>query len=184
MEARERVRAYRKSLDLTQSEFAELLEKELGLGYTTSLVSYAEKGVVDFPEKVVRYCDSKIDFKPFINEFDGGLGQEWTTIPPRQKKSLKTAIPSNWRDKGLKQTERVLGYIEEQGSITTKEAFDILGIARLASRICDLSKEGYEFDRKHETCTNRFGKGASYIRYSLRKEEDGTKDLDRQRDMV
>ncbi len=92
MEARERVKNYRKSLKLTQKEFGELLSKELGLNYTTALVSYAEKGVVEFPEKVVSYCDSKIGFKPFINEFDEGLGGKWITIPHDEKKCVKSEI--------------------------------------------------------------------------------------------
>lgn len=92
MEARERVREYRKSLGLTQKQFGELLNKELGLNYTTALVSYAEKGVVDFPESVVSYCDSKIGFKPFINEFESGLRGKWVTMPHDEKKCVKSAI--------------------------------------------------------------------------------------------
>lgn len=92
MEARERVKEYRKSLGMTQREFAKLLHSELGLNYNVALVSYAEKGIVDFPESVVSYCDSKIGFKPFINEFDEGLGGKWITIPHDEKKCVKSAI--------------------------------------------------------------------------------------------
>lgn len=98
MEARERVREYRKSLGMTQKQFGELLNKELGLNYTTALVCYAEKGMVDFPEKVVSYCDSKIGFKPFINEFDEGLEGKWITIPHDEKKCVKSAISQNAYD--------------------------------------------------------------------------------------
>lgn len=92
MEARERVKEYRKSLGMTQREFAMLLHRELGLNYNVALVSYAEKGIVDFPESVVSYCDSKIGFKPFINEFERGLEGKWVTIPHDEKKCVKSAI--------------------------------------------------------------------------------------------
>ena len=40
--------------------------------------------------------------------------------------------------KEVNQNDLVLAYIRAYGSITTLEAFRDLGIARLASRICDL----------------------------------------------
>ena len=85
MEARERIKEYRKSLGLTQGEFAEMINKELGLHYTTSLVSYAEKGVVDFPEKVLSWYCSKIGYKPFRNASDASLGGKWTTHLAEEK---------------------------------------------------------------------------------------------------
>lgn len=67
------------------------------------------------------------------------------------------------------QCDRVIKYIQDFGSISTLEAFNELGCTRLASRICDLSKEGYEFDKNFETKKNRYGEKVSYIRYSLKK---------------
>ena len=67
----------------------------------------------------------------------------------------------------MTQCEMVLQYIKDFGSITTKEAFDDLGIARLASRINDLSNAGYQFERRSESCRNRYGRMVSYTRYSL-----------------
>ena len=98
MEARERVKKYRKILGMTQREFAKLLHRELGLNYNVALVSYAEKGIVDFPKEVVSYCDSKIGFKPFINEFERGLEGKWITIPHDEKKCVKSAISQNAYD--------------------------------------------------------------------------------------
>lgn len=68
------------------------------------------------------------------------------------------------------QNERIVDYINAYGSITSLEAFVDLGITRLASRICDLTKQGYEFDKKFETTPNRFGESTSYVRYSFRKQ--------------
>lgn len=62
----------------------------------------------------------------------------------------------------------VLQYIKDFGSITSRDAFIDLGVARLASRIYDLTKLGYEFDRQTETSLNRYGEPTHYARYSLR----------------
>ena len=172
----ERVREIRKELNLTQGQLASLLTDKYGKPYTTALISYVERGLVQLPKKVVRELASECPQKPFRNRSDEGLEGEWITIPSADKKPLKSAISANWSDRGLKQTERVLAWLEEQGSITTKEAFDYLGIARLASRIHDLKEEGYEFERTMEHCKNRFGKKAYYIRYKLR-DDDGSENM-------
>lgn len=65
------------------------------------------------------------------------------------------------------QCERIISYINEFGSITTFEAFRDLGIARLASRICDLKKQGYVFKTATESGKNRFEETVHYKRYSL-----------------
>ena len=74
----------------------------------------------------------------------------------------------------MKQTqcEMIIKYINEFGSITSQEAFVDLGCTRLASRICDLKKRGYEFEKTYETSKNRFGENVKYIRYRLRGEEE------------
>ncbi len=68
----------------------------------------------------------------------------------------------------MKQTERILDYIKRFGSITTMEAFQDLGITRLASRIHDLTEDGFEFDREMISGKNRFGEPVHFVRYSLR----------------
>ena len=68
------------------------------------------------------------------------------------------------------QKERVLQYIRDYGSITTFEAFQQLGVTRLASRISDLCDDGYDFVRKQESSLNRYGDPVFYTRYSLREE--------------
>lgn len=65
----------------------------------------------------------------------------------------------------MKQTERIVEYINKFGSITSKEAFIDLGISRLSARIADLKDEGYEFDDAWETSKNRFGEAVSYKRF-------------------
>lgn len=65
------------------------------------------------------------------------------------------------------QCERILDYISDFGSITSFEAMRDLGRMRLASRICDLKRQGYSFIAKPEKGKNRYGEKISYSRYFL-----------------
>lgn len=66
----------------------------------------------------------------------------------------------------MTQNERIVEYINEFGSITTLEAFTDLGITRLASRIHDLTEDGYQFHRETVKAKNRYGESVHYTRYS------------------
>ena len=173
---------YRKAKGLTQGQLARELNEVFPAKskYTTALISYIEKGLVDYPENVRQYLAYKIDEKAFRNRYDEVLGDRWVVMPPHQKKSLKTAILG--KGDNMTQAERIIGYIHDFGSITTKEAFVDLGVTRLASRIFDLTEDGYEFDRKIEKGKNRYGDPVHYTRYSLRN-GNGKENVDRQRYM-
>ena len=67
----------------------------------------------------------------------------------------------------MTQNERILRHLNEQGSITQLEAMKEHGIMRLASRISDLKRKGYQFRVKNETSKNRYGEPTSYARYYL-----------------
>ena len=67
----------------------------------------------------------------------------------------------------MTQNEKVIDYIRDWGSITTYEAFTDLGITRLASRICDLKKMGYDFKIERVAKKNRYGEKVYFNRYSL-----------------
>lgn len=67
----------------------------------------------------------------------------------------------------MTQCERIMDYMREFGSITTMDAFNDLGVARLASRICDLRNQGIQIESKRETRKNRYGEKVSYSRYTL-----------------
>lgn len=171
----EEIRGYRKSADISQTQLAEELSSALGAKYTTSLISYMEKGVVDAPEKVGSYLASKTAEKPFRNPSVASKGSGSINVSPEGVSLFKSAfLPESKR---MTQEERVLEYIREFGSITTWDAFADLGITRLSAKIFDLDKDGYRFDRTTECTTNRYGKSVHYTRYSLRK-DDGKKDLD------
>ena len=65
------------------------------------------------------------------------------------------------------QAEMVLDYIQEFGSITQYEAFRDLGVSRLASRISDLKRKGYNITSKFEAVKNRFDETVYIKRYSM-----------------
>lgn len=66
-----------------------------------------------------------------------------------------------------KQTERVLQYMRDFGSITQRDASNDLGVWRLASRISELKKDGYSITSKMEPVKNRYGETCHIKRYSL-----------------
>ena len=65
------------------------------------------------------------------------------------------------------QCQRIIDYIDQFGSITQFEAIRDLGIMRLASRISELKKQGYEIDSTMEGVKNRFGETCYVKRYSM-----------------
>ena len=65
------------------------------------------------------------------------------------------------------QCERILRYIEENGSITQLDALKEFGCMRLASRISDLKRQGVPVKRTMETAKNRYGEPISYARYTI-----------------
>lgn len=63
------------------------------------------------------------------------------------------------------QNQRILAYIEDFGSITQLEALKDLGVMRLASRISDLRKQGYDITGQTEEVKNRYGERCHIKRY-------------------
>ena len=74
----------------------------------------------------------------------------------------------------MTQAQRVLDYLDENGSITQLEALKDLGVMRLASRVSDLRKQGYPIKSDVVAVKNRFGESCHIKRYSLwEAEADG-----------
>lgn len=63
------------------------------------------------------------------------------------------------------QAERVLAYIRQFGSIDQLEALRDLGVMRLASRVSDLRKQGYNIVGKREAVLNRYEETCYIKRY-------------------
>lgn len=68
-----------------------------------------------------------------------------------------------------KQTDRVLDYIREHGSITHLDAEIHLGVMRLASRINDLKRQGYTITGKMVKVKNRWGEDCRVKQYTVRE---------------
>ena len=65
------------------------------------------------------------------------------------------------------QCDRILRYINDFGSITTRDAFMDLGIMRLGARISELRSAGYDITDKLEKGVNRYNEKVCYKRYFL-----------------
>ncbi len=69
------------------------------------------------------------------------------------------------------QCQRILDYMDQFGSISTLEAFQDLGVARLASRIHDLKSMGYNIISETKSSKNRFGEKTYFKEYRLAEED-------------
>lgn len=65
------------------------------------------------------------------------------------------------------QCDRILQYIEENGSITQLQALREFGCMRLASRMSDIKKMGYPVKMEMEKSKNRYGEPVHYARYTI-----------------
>lgn len=66
------------------------------------------------------------------------------------------------------QCERVLRWMQTNGSITQLEALTKLGVMRLASRISDMKRQGIEITDKMVTVENRYGEKCRVKQYRLK----------------
>lgn len=69
------------------------------------------------------------------------------------------------------QCDRILKYISECGSITTREAVIELGICSFRRRIAELRAKGVPILDKPETVKNRYGETCYIKRYYLDKKD-------------
>lgn len=67
----------------------------------------------------------------------------------------------------MTQCERVLQYMRDFGSITPLDAMRDLAVMRLASRVSDLRKMGYDIKKESRTEKNRYGQSTTFASYSL-----------------
>ena len=72
----------------------------------------------------------------------------------------------------ITQKERILDYLNRFGAITPMEAFQDLGITKLATRISELKKDGVKFDQKNIQVKNRYGRVINYMCYRLSEDQD------------
>lgn len=67
----------------------------------------------------------------------------------------------------MSQCERIVEYMQKNGSITQLDTLREFGCMRLASRISDLKRQGVAVKSTMETSKNRYGEPISYARYSI-----------------
>lgn len=67
----------------------------------------------------------------------------------------------------MKQTDKILLYMQAEGEITPLDALREFNCMRLAARISDLRKAGHKIGRRIEKGTNRFGETVHYAVYWL-----------------
>jgi hypothetical protein len=67
----------------------------------------------------------------------------------------------------MNQNKRLLTYLEQGKKVNPLEAWNNLGIYRLASRVCDLRKEGIEVKDEWLDVSNRFGEFVKVKQYYL-----------------
>ena len=72
-------------------------------------------------------------------------------------------------NKGLTQSQQVLKYINDFGSITSLQAFIDLGVIQLPRRIYDLRKSGINVSSEIITVKNRYGEETRINRYFISK---------------
>lgn len=65
----------------------------------------------------------------------------------------------------MTQRQRILRYIDDFGSITPMEAFQDLGITKLATRVSELIRDGERIEKIPEAGKNRYGDNTHYMRY-------------------
>lgn len=68
---------------------------------------------------------------------------------------------------GKSQTEDILRYMREEGSITSMDAIREFGATRLSAIIFSLRKRGYDIRTLSEVGKNRYGHKMEYARYVL-----------------
>lgn len=68
------------------------------------------------------------------------------------------------------QRERVQEYMERNGSITSLQAINDLGVMDLPRRICDLIQVGVPINKKRIKVRNRYGETKHVIEYSIKED--------------
>ena len=67
----------------------------------------------------------------------------------------------------MTQTDMIVKYMREVGSITPLDAMREFGCMRLAARIADMEREGWQIRHERVQSVNRYGKCVQYAKYSI-----------------
>ena len=75
----------------------------------------------------------------------------------------------------MTQYDLIIKYLKKKNSITPMDAFRDLGITKLATRISEMRKMGYQFSDEWIEGVNNFGVEVRYKRYHLITENQNEK---------
>ena len=67
----------------------------------------------------------------------------------------------------MTQCEKIIRHLRDNGSISSLEAINEYGILRLASRVNDLKRRGYNIVGEIKTGRNRYGEKTNFKVYRL-----------------
>ena len=70
------------------------------------------------------------------------------------------------------QEQRVIMYLTEHPIMTPMDAWNELGITKLATVVSRLKRKGYAFRQQRLTSNNRFGEKCSFMSYALVKDDE------------
>lgn len=76
----------------------------------------------------------------------------------------------------LTQCEKIIRHLRDNGSISSLEAINEYGILRLASRVNDLKRRGYNIVGETKTGRNRYNEKTTFKVYRLVEKEGNTDD--------
>lgn len=69
----------------------------------------------------------------------------------------------------MTQSQAVFRYMKDNGTITPMEAFEDLGVTKLATVVSVMIRhEGIAIDKTKVKTVNRYGRPVTYMQYSLR----------------
>lgn len=68
----------------------------------------------------------------------------------------------------MKQIDAVLEYLQKHGSITSMDAFHVLGVTRLSSAIFDLRQRGHVIETESVEVKTRYDTKTTIARYRLK----------------
>jgi hypothetical protein len=70
----------------------------------------------------------------------------------------------------MNKTSKVLQHLQDHGSITSNEAWELYGATRLSAIIFNLRKRGHDIETVTMGMTDRYGNAVNYAKYVLHKD--------------
>jgi len=71
----------------------------------------------------------------------------------------------------MTQCDRIIRHLRDYGTITQRTAMNEYAIMRLASRVSDLKRAGFDITMKLVTAKNRYGEDTTFGEYTLHEKQ-------------